>query len=435
MDPDGSLIGSWELWVLVVLVAFSAFFSASETALTSMNRIRLRSLVDQDVAQAKVVSQILEMPNKVIAAILIGNNVVNILASTIATALAIALVGPIGAGYAAIIMTLVILIFGEIIPKSIAVRFQEEVALRVGRPIRLLTQILSPLVTVFDGLSRLVIKLLGGGDSSPTRVTEEEIQTIINIGQEEGLLGAHERELIRSVFDFGETTAEEVMVPRIDMHAIPITASMEMLAEAFAEKQYSRIPVYDGTIENIVGAVHLKDFVRHRTDANVTVADLIRPVIFVPETLEIEKVFGRMKRQRISTAIVLDEYSQTVGMITPTDIIEEIMGRFADEHDGDEDDIVTLTQGDIEVDGGYLIDDLNDECDFGIEEDVANTIGGYIFYKLGRVPKINDRLRLSDRVEAVVIGMSDKRVSKVRLIRIPPETPPTGTSKSSTTPT
>ena len=188
------------------------------------------------------------------------------------------------------------------------------------------------------------------------------------------------------------------MVPRIDIVAVPVHATLDELAGTFAETRFSRLPVYDGSLDNIVGAVHMKDFVRSASNPDVKVTDMMRPVIFVPETLGIETIFARMKRQRISTAIVLDEYGQTVGMITPADITEEIMGRFMDEHDGDEEELVTLKEGAIEVDGSYLIEDLNEELGFDIPDDMANTVGGFVFYKLGRLPKVNDRLPFRTRL-------------------------------------
>src|SRR5690606_14661669 len=211
---------------------------------------------------------------------------------------------------------------------------------------------LTPIAVLFNRLSSLIAKLVGGGAEPTSRVTEEEIQTLINLGQEEGVLDDHEHSLLRSIFDFTETTAEEVMVPRIDIVAIPLDADINELGEVFAEHRFSRLPVYDGTLDNVVGSVHMKDYIRNKDNPNIKLEDILRPVLFVPETLDIQTVFARMQRQRISTAIVLDEYGQTVGMITPSDITEEIMGRFMDEHDTDVEEFVTLKEGAIEVDGG-----------------------------------------------------------------------------------
>lgn len=419
MDPDGSLLSYWELWAVAVLLLCSAFFSASETALTALSRLRIRTLLEQEVPKAELLAHLAEEPAKFITAILIGNNVVNILASTIATAVAIDLWGGVGAGIAAAFMTLMILVFGEIVPKSIAMHYVESVALIVSRPISLLTKLLSPVIRVFNSLSGLIVRWFGG-ESSSSAVTEDEIRTIIAMGQEHGVLEKHEHDIIRSVFHFGETTAEEVMVPRVDIKSVPITASRDELAQAFAETQFSRLPVYEGTTENIIGAVHMKDFVRSYHGAGVDLAEIVRPVLFVPETMAIEAIYTRMKRQRISTAIVLDEYGQTVGMLTPSDIVEEIMGDFVDEHGEMNGEPIALNEGTIEVDGSYLLEDLNEEFELSLPTDVVNTVGGYIFHKLGRIPKVNDRLALSEDVEAVVLEMNGRRVGKVRLIRKAP---------------
>lgn len=424
MDPDSSILGSWQLWLLFALILASAFFSASETALMSVNRLRLRAAAEQGVPRALQLSSLLEAPNKFITAILIGNNIVNIMASSVATALAIDIWGSVGAGIAAGVMTIVILTFGEILPKSLATTFADSFAPRVAPVVAFLTRILSPIVVLFNALSNLVAKWFGGNQQTTARVTEEEIQTLINLGQEEGVLDEHEHSLIRSVFDFGETTAEEIMVPRIDIAAVPVESTMDELGEYFAQKPFARLPVYEGSLDNIIGAVHMKDYIRHAGDPKVRLKDIIRPVLFVPETLGIEVIFARMKRQRISTAIVLDEYGQTVGMITPTDITEEIMGNFLDEHDDDVADFVTFKEGAVEVDGGYLIEDLNAECGFDIPLDKAITVGGYVFYKLGRLPKANDRLPLSENVEAVVLEMNGNRVAKVRLLPTTPAQQP-----------
>lgn len=424
MDPDSSILGSWELWLLLGLLFASAFFSASESALLSVNRLRLRTKADEGNSRAQMLSALLESPNRFIAAILIGNNVVNIAASALATVLAINLWGSAGPGIATAFMTVTVITFGEIIPKSLATRFADTMALRITPVIHFLTRVLGPFVTLFDGLSTVAAKLVGGEKNRESQLTEQEIHTLIRLGQEEGVLDEYEHSLIRSVFDFGDTTAEEIMVPRIDMIAVPLSTTMAELGALFADNPFNRLPVYDETLDTIVGAVHLKDYIRHANEADLTVDQVVRPVLFVPETLTIETLFARMKRQRISTAIVLDEYGQTVGLITPSDITEEIVGRFMDEHDAGEEHFVALKEGAIEVDGGYLIEDINSETDFDLPTDIANTIGGFIFFKLGRVPKLQDRILLTDNVEAVVLEMNGKRVAKVRLIPVSPVEPP-----------
>lgn len=418
MEIIGQLLGSWQFWVIVALLAGSAFFSASETSLLSVNRLRLRALSDAGNRSAKRLTKLLENPNQLIATILIGNNLVNIVSSTLATALAIQILGPIGTGVAAAVMTVVVLIFGEILPKSAAAHYAEPIAFRVSSLISILARILSPVSYVFDKLSKFFLGLFGGRNET-ARVTEEEIRTLITLGQEEGVLDEQEHDWIHSVFHFGETTAEEVMVPRIDIIAVDVNSNLDDVMRTFVESPYSRLPVYEGSIENVVGVVYIKDLLRAIHEGKDDLSEILRPVLYVPESLSIEIVFGRMKRQRITTAIVLDEYGQTVGMLTPSDIIEEIMGRIWDEHDTAEDELLHVNEGAIDVDGGYLVEDLNAEFDFRIPENLANTIGGYIFYRLGRIPKVQDRVALSEHVEAIVLEMNGRRVSKVRLLPTP----------------
>ena len=238
-----------------------------------------------------MLSDLLENPNKFIATILIGNNVVNISASALATVIAIRVWGPPGAGIATAFMTVTVIIFGEIIPKSLAARFADSLALRIAPLINGLTVVLGPVAALFDGLASLAARLVGGQADGEAQLTEQEIHTLIRLGQEEGVLDEYEHSLIRSVFDFSDTTAEEIMVPRIDVVAVPITTTIKELSTLFAENPFNRLPVYDGTLDNIVGAVHLKDYIRYADKPDMTVEELLRPVLFVPETLTIETIF------------------------------------------------------------------------------------------------------------------------------------------------
>ncbi|MBO8142366.1 MAG: HlyC/CorC family transporter [Firmicutes bacterium] len=414
---DGGPSSVLLLAALAALVLASGFFSGSEVALLSLNRLRLRHRSEQGDARAQRVQRLLASPQRVINTILIGNNLVNIVASAVATAFAIKLWGPQGTGIAAAAMTVLILVFGEAVPKSIATQYAETVAYAVGRPIGALTALLAPLAALLDVISSLAIRLMGGRRPPQTTVTTEEIRTIVNIGQEQGVLDAQEHDLIHRVFEFGETTVGEIMVPKVDMVSAPATMGVEQIADLFARHPYSRIIVYEDTPDNIVGAVHIKDLVRAQQSGSSTLRSIIRPVLFVPETLPIERAFARMKAQRISTAIVLDEYAQTLGMLTLGDIIEEIVGELMDEHDAGEADPVAVDDRSIEVEGSYLVEDLNQEFGLNIPEDVAKTIGGYVFYKLGRIPQPSDKLAAGPGVELAVIEVRGKRVTKVRIVR------------------
>ncbi|HEY8416807.1 MAG TPA: hemolysin family protein [Limnochordales bacterium] len=405
------------LVALIGLVLASAFFSGSEVALLSANRLRLRHLSEEGNRRARTVLNLLEVPQRMITTILIGNNLVNILASTIATAVAIDLWGPAGTGYAAAAMTVIILVFGEVLPKSVAAYHADTAATVVGGPVALLTKLASPVTSLLNALSNGVIRLLGGDPAAKPRVTPEEIRTMVSLGQEQGVLDAQEHDLIHRVFEFGETTVGEIMVPKVDIVAAPRSMTIDEIAELFAQHPYSRVLVYEDTLDNIVGAVHIKDLVRAQQAGGKSLDDIIRPVLFVPETLTVERAFARMKALRISIAVVLDEWAQTLGMVTMGDIIEEIVGELMDEHDADEGDPVAVDDRSLEVDGGYLIEDLNEEFGLNIPEDEAKTVGGYVFYKLGRVPQPHDKLVVAPGVELAVVEVKGKRVTKVRVIR------------------
>ncbi|OUN00586.1 MAG: hypothetical protein BAA04_02160 [Firmicutes bacterium ZCTH02-B6] len=414
---DGGPSSVLLLVALVLLVLASAFFSGSEVALLSANRLRLRHLSEQGNRRARTVLDLLETPQRIISTILVGNNVVNIVASTIATAVAIDLWGARGAGIAAAAMTVIVLIFGEVLPKSVAAHYAAETASLVSGPIGFLTKVLSPVTFLLNAASNGVLRLLGGNPADKPRVTPEEIRTMVSLGQEQGVLDEHEHELIDRVFEFGETTVGEIMVPKVDIVAAPRTMTIEEIADLFAQHSYSRVLVYEETLDNIVGAVHIKDLVRAQQSGGKTLDDIIRPVLFVPETLPIERAFARMKALRISIAVVLDEWAQTLGMVTMGDIIEEIVGEVLDEHDAGEADPVALDDRSLEVDGGYLVEDLNEEFGLNIPEDVAKTIGGYVFYKLGRVPQPHDKVAVAPGVELLVLEVKGKRVTKVRVVR------------------
>jgi len=415
--PDGGPSSVLLLVALIGLVLASAFFSGSEVALLSANRLRLRHLSEEGNRRARSVLDLLEFPQRMITTILIGNNLVNILASTIATAVAIDLWGPAGAGYAAAAMTVIILVFGEVLPKSVATYHADRAATIVGGPIAFLTKVASPVTFLLNALSNAVIRLMGGDPSAKPRVTPEEIRTMVSLGQEQGVLDEQEHDLIHRVFEFGETTVGEIMVPKVDIVAAPRTMTIDEIADLFAQHPYSRVLVYEETLDNIVGAVHIKDLVRAQQAGGKTLDDIIRPVLFVPETLPIERAFARMKALRISIAVVLDEWAQTLGMVTMGDIIEEIMGELLDEHDAGEGEPVAVDDRSLEVDGGYLIEDLNEEFGLNIPEDEAKTVGGYVFYKLGRVPQPHDKLVVAPGVELAVVEVKGKRVTKVRVIR------------------
>ena len=318
----------WQIIVLIILLVLSGFFSMSETALMALSKIRIRHMVEEGVKGAKLVEKLTEDPNKLLGAILIGNNIVNILASSLATTLFVSLVGPSGVGVATAVMTVLVLIFGEITPKSIAKQKSEEVSLKVSKPINIIVKILKPFIGIFSFISSLFIRLLGG-DPKATEpfITEEELRTMVGVSEEEGVLEDVEKEMIFNVFDFADSQAKDVMVQRVDIVAVDTEATYEEVLEVIKTEQFSRIPVYNQTIDDIVGVLYVKDLIiAGQNKEGFKVSDYMREPYYTFEFKKIKELFNEMKKTRNHLSVVLDEYGGTVGIVTIEDLIEEVFG-------------------------------------------------------------------------------------------------------------
>ena len=290
----------WQIIVLIILLVLSGFFSMSETALMALSKIRIRHMVEEGVKGAKLVEKLTEDPNKLLGAILIGNNIVNILASSLATTLFVSLVGPSGVGVATAVMTVLVLIFGEITPKSIAKQKSEEVSLKVSKPINIIVKILKPFIGIFSFISSLFIRLLGG-DPKATEpfITEEELRTMVGVSEEEGVLEDVEKEMIFNVFDFADSQAKDVMVQRVDIVAVDTEATYEEVLEVIKTEQFSRIPVYNQTIDDIVGVLYVKDLIiAGQNKEGFKVSDYMREPYYTFEFKKIKELFNEMKKTR-----------------------------------------------------------------------------------------------------------------------------------------
>lgn len=331
MDP--SYI--WQIIVLIILIALSSFFSMSETALMSLSKIRLRHMVEEGVPKAKRVEKLIEDPNKLLGAILIGNNVVNIGASSIATILATNIFGSSGAGIATGVMTILILIFGEITPKSIAKQKAESVSMKVSKFIEFVVIIFKPFIYIFTMISSFFIRLVGcNPNEDESFITEEELKTMVGVSEEEGVLENVEKEMIFNVFDFADQQVKDVMVQRVDIVSIDQEATYDEVMNVIKSEQFSRIPVYNETIDNIIGFLNVKDLAmveNLREDFNVK--KYMREPFYTFEFKKIVELFKEMKKSRNHIAVVLDEYGGTVGIITIEDLVEEIVGDIEDEYD------------------------------------------------------------------------------------------------------
>lgn len=389
----------------------------SETALMSINKIKLRHMVEEGVAGAKAVEKLIEDPNKLLSSILIGNNIVNIGASSLATVLATNIFGSSGVGIATGIMTILILIFGEITPKSIAKQKSEAVSLMVVKPIQFTVFIFKPFVYIFTSISSLFIRLLGGDpNESDSFITEEELKTMVDVGEEEGVLENVEKEMIFNVFDFVDLQVKDVMVQRVDIVAIDEEATYDEVMDIIKSEQFSRIPVYSETIDNIIGVINVKDFAmveELREDFNVS--KYVREPFYTFEFKKIVELFKEMKKARTHIAVVLDEYGGTVGLVTLEDLVEEIVGEIEDEYDDDDDSIEVIKDNEYVVDGSARLHDISELLGVDIDSEEFDSVGGLMIGALGRMPEEKEKV-VSNEVTFIAEEIEKTRIKKVRII-------------------
>ena len=412
---DGSLT---LLVALVILVAFSAFFSASETAFSSLNQIRLKSRAEDGDPSAARVLAMSEQYDKLLSSILIGNNIVNIAAASIGTVLFTRLLDPQrGATVSTIVLTIVVLIFGEVTPKSLAKEMPERVATAVSPFLSLLMLLLSPLTWLFTQWKKLLGHFIHSGEADT--ITEGELMTMVSEAESDGELTDRESQLIRSAIEFDDVEVEEILTPRVDVVAVEDTTSLEELAQTFAESGYSRLPVYHDNIDNIIGVVHEKDFYLAKLKKAATVEELVVPTLYTTGTTQISQLLRTLREQHHHMAVVVDEYGGTEGIITLEDILEELVGEIWDEHDEVTEDFRQQSDGSWLVAGSASVDDLFETLNLPEDEDIdSNTVNGLVQEKTRHLPKVGDHFTL-DHFEGVVTRTARRRVTEVRLSPIP----------------
>lgn len=424
---DSSTIG--RAVSLIVLVALSAFFSSAETALTTVNIHRMRALAEDGNKRAERVLKLKEDSQKLLSTILIGNNIVNLSASSMATTFTIDLLtkagvsnaASIGSGVSTGVMTFLVLVFGEISPKTAATIHAEKLSLLYVDVIRLLSIIFTPIAFVIEGFSGGFLKLLGvDRNQAGTSMTERELRTIVDVSHEDGVLENEEHEFINNVIDFGDALVKDVMMPKVDIAFGALENTYEELADIFLEEQYSRLPIYEESKDNVVGILYLKDLyfykVRYKDEA-FDVRKVMREPFFTFEHQRISVLMQEMRKKEVSFAIVLDEYGETAGLITLEDILEEIVGDMRDEYDQDErDSIVWIGNGQYEVEGSVKLDDLNDVLGTELESEDYNSVGGYIIELLDDIPEVGE-VAVKDGISYEVLSLDKNRVDKV-LIRM-----------------
>jgi putative hemolysin len=383
----------------------------------SLSKIRIRHMVDEKRKDADIVSKLVNNPNKLLGAILVGNNVANIGASALATSLAIHYFGSKGVGIATGIMTILVLIFGEITPKSLAAKNSEKVALKVAKIIAFLTKVLGPVISIIMSFTNGVIKLLGGKvDKDQPFITEDELRTMVNVSHEEGVLEGEEKQMINNVFEFGDSQAKEVMTPRTDMIAIEVSSSYEEIINVFKSEQFSRIPIYQGTTDNIIGILYIKDLIFYDIEKNnFDINKYMRDPLFTFEFKRTIELFEELRAKRIPMAIVLDEYGGTAGIITMEDLIEEIVGDIQDEYDKQEQEIKSVKEDEYIVNGSTKIDLINEMIGINIETEYFDSIGGFIVGEFGRIPKIGEKTQYKN-IKFIIENVHKNRIDKLRII-------------------
>jgi putative hemolysin len=401
-----------ELASLVILLLLSAFFSSSETAFLSCRKIRIRHLMEEGNKKAGLIHKMMEEPDKLVAAIVIGNNIVNVAASAIATSLAIGIFGNEGIGIAIGVMTFLILLVGEITPKGVAVKNAERLSLAFAKPLYYLTKVLSPVATVLTAITKGVLRLLGGTlDRSPF-LSEEEFKTLLTVAEEEGSLEESERERLYNVFEFSDTIAKEVMTPRTDMVCLDIQASLDEARDIAVKTGYSRIPVYEENVDHITGILYAKDLLQH-ADNTYKLQDILREPYFIPETKKVDELLQEMQKSKIHLAIVVDEYGGTAGIVTIEDLLEEIVGEIFDEYDVTRIPIRILDERTVLINGMVPIDEVNDLLGITIPEDGFETIGGFMLDQFGRIPSEGEKISFNG-VDFIVSKTDGVRIMNVK---------------------
>lgn len=416
MDTPGVI----QLLVLVVLIILSGFFSSAETALTTCNRVRMRALEEEGNKRAATVNKILQSYSKMLSSILIGNNIVNLSASSLATTLAMRISIPVGIATGA--LTLIVLLFGEIVPKTWAMLSSEKLSLRYSSIIYGLMTILTPIIFIIDKLSLAIMFLLRIDPNKKTStMTETELKTYVDVSHEDGVIESEEREMIYNVFDFSDALAKDIMIPRINMVTVSVDDSYDEVLSVFRESMYTRLPVYQDDKDNIIGLINIKDFILADNKENFNIRNVLRDAHYTYEFKKIADLMYEMREKTMNVSFVLNEYGATVGMITLEDLLEEIVGEIRDEYDEDEEEFIqAIDDHSYLVEGSMKLDDVNDALNTSLESEDYDSIGGIIIEHLDRLPEDNEEVTLENGTKLKVQGIDQNRIIKV-LMTLPDE--------------
>jgi putative hemolysin len=416
-----------ELSVLFVLVVLSALFALSETAIISVSRLKVKHLVEQKAKGSKSLQKLNENPSRLLGVVLIGNNVVNIGASALVTYMIIEYMAKIGFGNGSIsvgiatgIMSFVILVFGEIVPKTVALRNPNRVALAAAPLIDLLASAIKPLIQFLSWVSAPFIGLFGA--KMPRQgpfLSRDEIKLLLTVSENEGELEEEEQAMISSIFEFGSTVAREVVTPKPDMVCIEVNSGLKNAVDLMIESGHSKIPVYEGSLDNILGVVYAKELlklVNHGNEQNATIRDYLRPVLMIPESKKVGELLHQMQAARMHIAITVDEYGTTTGLITIEDLMEEIIGEVHDEFEKEEKAFEQMDNDIWIVDARQRVSDVNKELDIKIPEGEYDTLSGFVFSLLGKLPIVGDEVKYDDILISVE-RIHKRRITKVKIIK------------------
>ena len=412
-----------QLIILVILLMLSAFFSSAETALTTVNRIRMRSLADEGDKRAKIVLNITDNSQKMLSAILIGNNIVNLSAASLTTTIAYKLGGSMVA-IANGVLTILILLFGEITPKSIATTHAEKVSLKYAVIINLFMKLMTPVIFIINGLSAGVFLILRMDPNGHNNImTENELRTIVDVSHEDGVIESDEKEMIYNVFDLGDARAKDVMVPRVHVTFADVNCTYKELIETFREDKFTRLPIYEDTTDNVIGTINMKDLLLYDNTGEFHIRDIMRDAYFTYEYKNISELLVEMRQASFNIAIVLDEYGETAGLITLEDILEEIVGEIHDEYDENEEDFINeIGEREYIIEGSVNLEELNDRLDLDLSSEDYDSLGGFIIEKLDRLPEAGDHITTEEGIRMIVEKLDKNRIERVHVYLPEPET-------------
>lgn len=410
-----------QLFGIIVALIFSALSSAAETALTSVSRIKIKNMVEAGDTAAKKIERLLAEPNKFLTTILVVNNVAVIVASTLATVLALEISETWGELISTILTSLVVLIFCEITPKTAAVQNAERWARILVTPVSGAVWLLTPVIRFLGIITSSLIRLFGGRvRRRGPFVTEEELRMLVNVGEEEGVIEEEEREMIHSIFELGDRPVREIMVPRIDMVTLESEDTLEDAVNLITQGGQSRIPVYEDTIDNIIGFLYAKDLLRHlrQSGPQARVRDFVRPAYFVPESKKLDDLLHELQTQRVHMAIVVDEYGSVAGLVTIEDLVEEIIGDIKDEYDKEENLVEQISDNEYIIDAKISIDEFNELLGMKLTDEDYDTLGGFVYTQLDKVPTVGDEVSYQD-LTLTVLSTKGRRITKVKVVRHP----------------